>query len=241
MIHRIDYVFACHRGRVRMTNQDNLCCDGFCLPREHEGVPLRAGSAAPDEARLFAVFDGTGGEEMGEAAAYIAARTFRGRMMDRGESSLAEACLEANRRIAAFAERARLKCGCTAAMLLFDGRGAAWCGIGDSRICRLRSGGIEYLSEDDVFPARRGGKAPLLQYLGIPEKEMLIVPHTGRVSLAPGDTYFVCTDGLTDMVPEKRLAGAGAMPLAEAGEKLMKEALDLGGRDNITFCLIRPA
>jgi protein phosphatase len=59
----------------------------------------------------------------------------------------------------------------------------------------------------------------------------------------PGDLYLLCSDGLTSMVPESRLAElmrqhSGAR-LRDVGEALIAEANRAGGRDNITVILLR--
>ena len=63
-----------------------------------------------------------------------------------------------------------------------------------------------------------------------------------RVSLEDGDTVLLCSDGLTNMVEDERineiLHGEGT--LREKAHKLVDEANDNGGRDNISVVLVRP-
>ena len=241
MEYQIEYAYACHRGKLRQNNQDNFYCDGLYLSPGDGGLPaVAAGCAGPGGAHLFAVFDGISGEKRGETASLLAAETLAGLDPARREKSLAEACLESNRRIVAFAGENRLSaCGTTAAMLLFDAVGTAWGSIGDSRVCRLRGGIMEQLSEDDVYPAAGGRKPPLHQYLGIPERKMRIEPHTGTLPAVRGDVWLLCTDGLSDMVPLRDIpcliAGRSA---ADAAKILLCKALYAGGKDNITFFLL---
>src|SRR5207245_263269 len=56
-----------------------------------------------------------------------------------------------------------------------------------------------------------------------------------------GDIYLLCSDGLTTMVPEERIAVIlNANPrLRDAGEALIAAANEAGGRDNITVVLVR--
>ena len=53
--------------------------------------------------------------------------------------------------------------------------------------------------------------------------------------------YLLCSDGLTTMVPERRLSEIlRANPrLRDAGEALVAAANEAGGRDNITVVLFR--
>jgi protein phosphatase len=56
-----------------------------------------------------------------------------------------------------------------------------------------------------------------------------------------GDVYLLCSDGLTTMVPEAKIAellGAHER-LRDAGEALIAAANEAGGRDNITVLLLR--
>ena len=59
---------------------------------------------------------------------------------------------------------------------------------------------------------------------------------------APGDRYLLCTDGLTNEVADGRIADllARAPDAAAAVEGLVSQALDGGGRDNVSavavFC-----
>ena len=59
--------------------------------------------------------------------------------------------------------------------------------------------------------------------------------------LEPGDVCLVCCDGLTGMVSDERMAEilAAQPDLQKACEKLIGEANDNGGIDNITVALIR--
>jgi protein phosphatase len=64
---------------------------------------------------------------------------------------------------------------------------------------------------------------------------------TMTVSGAPGDVVLLCSDGLTTMVPESRIAEiiGGARTLDVGVRQLIKEANTEGGRDNITVVAFR--
>ena len=66
-------------------------------------------------------------------------------------------------------------------------------------------------------------------------------PDVYHVRLRPDDQLLLCTDGLTDMVPENVIAECiDASPSAQtACEALVSLALDGGGRDNVTAVLAR--
>ena len=62
-----------------------------------------------------------------------------------------------------------------------------------------------------------------------------------RSRQADGDQLLLCSDGLTEMVPELQIAGALAGPgsAADACRRLVDLALEAGGRDNVTVVLAR--
>ena len=64
--------------------------------------------------------------------------------------------------------------------------------------------------------------------------------HVTERDLRDGDVLLLCSDGLHGPVPEDviaaRLLAAG--DLAEAARGLVQEALDRGGRDNVTVLLV---
>ena len=242
MYYYLEYAYVCHRGRIRGKNQDNFVCGHLFLPEQHENTPVSfVKEERPDEPFLLAVFDGMGGASGGETASRIAAETFHNWNLQRSEASLIDGCLESNRRIVQYAQRQRLRsCGTTAAMLLFEDTGIIRCNIGDSRIYRARGSDFELLSEADTFPETGNRRPYLFQYLGIPENEMAIQPHTERYGIAEGDLYLVCSDGLYDMVTDRSILHIIRNADTDtAGKALLQSALNAGGRDNITFFLIR--
>jgi protein phosphatase len=61
------------------------------------------------------------------------------------------------------------------------------------------------------------------------------------LEIQPGDRLLLCSDGLTEMVPNDEIAAAlRAEPDPEAGcQTLLSKANDAGGRDNITVLIAR--
>jgi protein phosphatase len=53
--------------------------------------------------------------------------------------------------------------------------------------------------------------------------------------------WLLCTDGLSDLVPEHAIAAALADDPASAAEKLVDLAMDAGGDDNISMVIARLA
>jgi len=55
----------------------------------------------------------------------------------------------------------------------------------------------------------------------------------------PGSTYLLCCDGLYETVPEEQIAGLIGADLQKSAEALLRAALDLKARDNVTIALVR--
>lgn len=125
--------------------------------------------------------------------------------------------------------------------------------VGDARAYRLRGGRLEQLTRDHTLMqelVERGFYTPeeareslnrniVTRALGIePEVQ---VDLQEDVAL-PGDLYLLCSDGLNDMVDDE----AVRLTLSEIGdnldagvERLIEQANEAGGNDNISVVLIK--
>ncbi len=243
MKYNIFYSCISHIGKCRHMNQDNFSCDRvYMQPMQAQmQFPLN-GVLQSDSPSLLGVFDGMGGEECGEIAAWLAAKESSGVVVgDNPTEELRVLCRKANREICRYAgQNGVLSMGTTAALLAFGKREIGLCNIGDSRIFRLRGSELKQLSVDHVAVAAYGRKPPLSQNLGIPPSEMVIEPYVCRHSYQDGDKYLLCSDGLTDMVSQDDIRRIIIESTEEevAGQ-LVKAALFHGGRDNITVILCK--
>jgi serine/threonine protein phosphatase PrpC len=205
---------------------------------------------------LFAVADGMGGAQAGEVASQLAAESFEA--VHRGEESpeayLRAIAKTANARIhrLAQADSERSGMGTTLTAALVDGEEVGLAHVGDSRAYLLRDGELRLLTSDHslVEELRRQGRLTeeqaedhpqrsiITRALG-PERDVEIDTMTYRAK--PGDLYLLCSDGLTTMVREDRIAAvlAEAQSLEEAVSQLVGEANEAGGRDNITIFAFR--
>jgi protein phosphatase len=205
---------------------------------------------------LFVVADGMGGAQAGEVASRIAVESFKHGLDDTtdAEGSLAAYAQAANVRIhelsQANAEHAGM--GTTLTAVYVGAEELAIAQVGDSRAYCLRDGELSRLTDDHSLVdelIRQGRLTPeeavehpqrsvITRALG-PEPEVEIDTRSYR---ARGqDVYLLCSDGLTTMVPDARLAEILlAHPrLHDAGEALIAAANEAGGRDNITVVLLR--
>jgi protein phosphatase len=118
--------------------------------------------------------------------------------------------------------------------------------VGDSRVYRHSGRELFILSHDDV-PLGTGSRTSRLshqitQSLGGRTAKTPIVPHVGTTSaLNAEDTLLICSDGLTDMVPDQLVNStiAEEQDLERCVRGLLRLALDAGGRDNISIIVAR--
>lgn len=233
---------ATDRGRVRAENEDS------CL-------------AVPP---VFLVADGMGGRAGGAEASRIAVAAFdRFRDGDPpGADEVLSAVADANSAIlAAAVEPGYEGMGTTLVGLALVAEGDATCwlafNVGDSRLYRLgpaergTAGTLEQVSIDhsevqELIGAgligadqRRGHPRGHLitRALGIRRRAQV---DTWVLSHQPGDRFLLCSDGLSDEVPDEeiaRLLAAGPEPV-EAADLLVQAAVEAGGRDNVTVVVV---
>ena len=120
--------------------------------------------------------------------------------------------------------------------------------VGDSRVYMLRGGSLFRLTKDQTiaqqlvdrgaFTAEQGDKHYFRHTLtsclgGEGGKVDMEIQH---YELYDRDILLVCTDGLTEMVPESDIASVlqKNLPAQEACNHLLQKALDAGGKDNVT-------
>jgi PPM family protein phosphatase len=209
-------------------------------------------------APVFVVADGMGGAQAGEVASRLAVETFEHGLGEAtsgsAEQLLAGRVQAANARIYEMsqAEQRHAGMGTTLTAAHVGEHDVAIAHVGDSRAYRLRAGQFERLTEDHslVEEMRRRGqltaqeadehpqRSVITRALG-PEPDVRVDTHSWRGEA--GDIYLLCSDGLTSMVSEARIADIvrTASNLQDAGRKLIAAANDAGGRDNITVLLFR--
>ena len=247
MKYEIYYALACNTGKVRVINQDNFWCVSEYLQEKNNGLDsLKSGKINSENYLAFVVFDGMGGEQYGEMAAYIAAETFDNIYKDKKvvdiKDFLIDSCKQMNDNITAYAKNKSAECvGTTSAMIMFGKKGIYACNIGDSRIYRYDNKNLNQISKDHVMDIFNDRKPPLTQFLGIPETEFAIEPYIVQESYNNGDCYLICSDGLTDMLKEDEIKDiiSENKNIKICVKILLEKALLNGGRDNITIILCK--
>jgi PPM family protein phosphatase len=208
------------------------------------------------EAPVFAVADGMGGAQAGEVASRIAADAFES--ADEGDEApehfLSRVVITANERIHKLAERdaSRSGMGTTLTAALIGDDEVSFAHVGDSRAYVFRDGDLKRLTSDHslVEELRRQGRLTEAQAEEHPQRSIItralgpepeVEVDTMTYPARPGDVFLLCSDGLTTMVPEARIARIleRSKSLDSAVARLIHEANEGGGRDNITAVAFR--
>lgn len=242
MAFQINYSLISSPGNVRTSNQDNLIFEGKYLEAVHDGTGgVVSGRITEGGRHVFGIFDGMGGHEKGEMASYIAARAFSEYPMSESDAAIDmfNCCINANLMICKYAAENKIsRIGTTAVLAAVDKGYIHICNIGDSKLYICRNNEMRQLSTDHVTFAPYGRKAPLSQNLGIPETDMIIEPYTSHLKIKSTDRFVLCSDGLTDMVPEPDICEiVSSQKPDEAIRGLYSQAMKNGGRDNITMII----
>ncbi|HET6420022.1 MAG TPA: protein phosphatase 2C domain-containing protein [Geobacteraceae bacterium] len=230
-------------GRIRDNNEDSILVD--------------------EENGIFLLADGLGGHVGGEVASSLAVRTvyeyLKTRLEQIGSAEtfriLAESVAAAHS--AVFRKSLEVKdlkgMGTTLEIALFAKSAVFICHVGDSRVYLFRSGKLEQITTDDNAAAwlkeyehvpmeqiPPGARHLLTQAVGISRE---LVPEFHSPPLRPGDLMMLCSDGLTEILDDREIAGiiltCGA-GLCEAADALVDEANSRGGPDNISVILVNP-
>jgi protein phosphatase len=215
---------ATDTGRIRRANED------------------RALTAAG----VFAVADGMGGHAAGGVASELAVAALErlGARPGRGPQDVRDEIARANRDILAAAvdDLTRTGMGTTVAgVTLVQVAGTEhWVvfNVGDSRVYRYAESSLTQITVDHAEAegvVRRGGV--ITRALGTdpgPEADLWMFPPTS------GERFLICSDGLPLELADGEIAAVlRAEPAAQAAaDRLVRCAVDAGGRDNVTAVVI---
>jgi protein phosphatase len=200
---------------------------------------------------LFLVCDGMGGHQAGEVASRLAAEVIVDSLSHDAEASdLGMAIKRANRAIHAQASAASEYAGMgttVAAVLVHPRRPQiTYAHVGDSRIYLVREGAMQQLGRDDTW-ANLGGEHSgmvslrhvLTKALGVRDEVEFDVD---TATLQDDDVVLLCSDGLTNMVSDRRILDIVLARLRDpraACAELVAGANAEGGHDNISVILLR--
>jgi serine/threonine protein phosphatase PrpC len=261
------------RGRKRDSNEDHFAVAELVrtLHVHHTSLPDLGTSLSAHRGYVLLIADGVGGGRAGEVASGLSVSTIEDFMLNTlkrfsnlqaGEEqgalrALQEALCEADSRI--FEETDEHPewrgMGSTLTLAFAVNWRIFVAHAGDSR-CYLFSGGrLQQLTQDHTLTAdmvRRGLLPPekiaghpwrhvVTNALGGSEPGVQVELHS--LDLHPHDVLLLCSDGLTEMLPDEDVAAVLQVeqdPRA-ACESLVAEANRRGGKDNITVIVARVA
>lgn len=241
-----DYVASSDMGRLRTNNEDAV-----------RSVPERG---------MLVLADGMGGHNAGEVASGMAVNLISEQlsawMQENPGASLRELrramaiCVDNANRAIFEAANTRNECrgmGTTLVMAIVYHGEVVLGHAGDSRAYRWRGGKLQQLTRDHSLlqeqidsglltseeAALSGNHNLVTRALGVEDIVLLDVQCR---SLADGDMYLLCSDGLTDMLTDGEVATVMAEAAHDAqlcARRLIEEANTHGGRDNVSVALLR--
>jgi protein phosphatase len=230
-----------HPGLVRENNEDAV------FIQEAQGLVILA--------------DGMGGYKAGEVASQMAVQTIAQELGPWLEQAPADATDKSIRRALelsvekanAAVYRASLfndnfaGMGTTLVVAVFRPHTLVVGHVGDSRCYRLRRGQLTQLTKDHSLLQERvdAGLMTYRQAANSPQKNVVtralgveqdVVMDINDFTLAPGDSYLFCSDGLSDMVQDKQIAKIlnNELTLEDKTRALVNTANAYGGHDNIS-------
>ena len=215
-----------------------------------------------DPIQVFILADGMGGYNGGEIASRLAVESAKYYILTNFDNSkenketilnlVREASNYANTAVyeKAKASEEYSSMGTTLDICLFYHGKVFISHVGDSRIYRKRNNFFRKLTKDHSYVQELvdEGKITKEESLNHPKKNMLmkaigaesiVEPDTMCRGFINGDTFLMCSDGLTNMVSEEEIIKIIERNEEDATKMLVQKANDMGGKDNITAIIIR--
>ncbi|MFN4181730.1 MAG: PP2C family protein-serine/threonine phosphatase [bacterium] len=234
---RYTYVLGSWKGKVRETNEDLCIVEDPASPY----VKYRKGP-------LFIVTDGVGGHRCGAFASSLAIASIRdayykGPATETPADALERALQWASASIF-YARQEKKECdnmASTAVALSIVQRYGFIAYVGDSRAYLFRKGFLTCLTTDHIREVitEKGEKRKVLERaLGM---ERVTEVDVIRVTLEPMDRILLCSDGLTDEIPDENIEEIlRQSPNIRTNMRSLVHLANLrGGHDNITLILVR--
>ncbi len=235
-------------GCVREANEDN----GRHIQSNDPEIRSRRGT-------LTIVADGMGGHASGEIASEMAVELISRFYFEDADSAPAEAL-----RAAVEAANAEIHHHSTTdekffgmgttviALVLLGGQGFS-AHVGDSRLYRLRGREMELLTLDhsQVMEMVKYGIISMEEARNHDDKNVILravgtqaaveVEVSAPFAVEPDDEFLLCSDGLCDMLTDEEIAEIWTTrrDIHTACERLITEAKNRGGHDNITVGIVR--
>lgn len=253
---KIDLFAISNVGKVRNNNEDNFFVDGYYRKNytinnfsfEHKGDT--------SSTKVYAVFDGMGGAQFGEEASGTAAeylnRYYSAILEEEMDFNIEMALRKINYGVCKISRKFATHSGSTIVLTVIKNDMMHIANVGDSRAYLFQNKKLKQISVDhneaaiykdmQVDVEIPNSKNVLTQHLGIEENDFILEPFISeQIELKKDDIVLLCSDGLCGFVNDEKIAELldTNNTVKSISDKLIEEALEAGGKDNITVLLFR--
>ena len=214
---------------------------------------------------LYVVADGMGGHDAGEIASrmaitsvskYVWEHLFDLDLIDYDSEMLPEimeqSFIEANRNIFLEAQNIGNDMGTTLTGTLIVGNDVCFANVGDSMGGLIRDGVMHFQTTPHSYVQSLvdAGNITIDEARLHPQRNVIhrsigtnetVEVDTYMCELSPGDLLLICSDGLSDMLPDGEILKVliNESTITKASNKLIELANEAGGDDNISIVLVR--
>jgi protein phosphatase len=257
------------RGRVRARNEDHFAIVELAKSMivHHTSMLQPKAQYSSHRGHVFIIADGMGGHQGGEVASALTVLTVEELLLNKLNccdsdtahasvlSELQSALIQADARI--FEEAANHPELTDMGTTLTMGFAINWklfvAHVGDSRCYLFSQDELRQMTQDHTVvndlvrqgllsrqaASRHQLRHAVTNVLGGPEPGIQVELH--ELNLEPDDVLLLCSDGLTEMIPDERIAAIlrDEQEPSKACERLVNEANEKGGKDNITTVVSR--
>lgn len=241
----IEAVAISDKGKVRKNNEDMALMGPVFLRDGNYEAHYRL-----EKPLAFAVADGIGGSEGGEIASELVIKSLFDLVQGLQDDLKAEKIPEilkdwaeaVNRLVIMRADKlGNPGMGTTLTGLLFYHDSVFLFNAGDSRLYRLRDDFLRQLTKDQTLRELSGNKdfPGNIMYNAFGKIDDFFIDVndiTGQIR--ENDIFLLCTDGLSDMISNDEIESC--LKDGSAPSLLIESAITAGGKDNITFIIIKP-
>ena len=242
---RIVLTAASRVGCVRSNNEDMvLAYDKYIRGEAYQTEFMTENN----DRFVIAVADGMGGHNAGEVASsdvlanlhYFVNDLPKGLSIGEFNEMMVEWLASVNQVMASkgHANPDMSEMGTTLVAIVFYGERYYWMNCGDSRLYRFRNGKLFQMSTDHSLNTIKGEKRHsniITNCIGGGCKSPYLDLFEFTDDLLPGDTYLLCSDGLSDMVPDGKIEQL--LQENASSNRLCEAAHEAGGYDNVSACV----
>ncbi len=254
----IDLSVSTHNGKRKDNNEDSFSINGKAKPSDKDIMNI-SGEIGGSELFL-GVFDGMGGEKMGDVASRIAAERsaelfaeLKDLTPDMFQQAIDKYVNQTNAEICRTLKNSGNDRGGTTMAAVFIKDGIVYpFSIGDSRIYLLKDGELEQISEDhtlamckyksNIYTLEEAETSPdshkLTLFLGVDvDGNGLDAQFYEPFVIPEGGSLLICSDGLYDMCSKSEIVQMLQQDSENTATDLAETAVDNGGIDNVT-CIV---